>query len=89
LALALREGELLALLGPNGVGKTTLIRAIAGRVGSTAVVDEDQSELSRRIAEGLMKETALRVRTTGDIGGKDCFGSHRTRWSTDSCKRSP
>jgi ABC-2 type transport system ATP-binding protein len=30
--LSMREGELLALLGPSGAGKTTLIRAISGRV---------------------------------------------------------
>jgi ABC-type cobalamin/Fe3+-siderophores transport system ATPase subunit len=30
VSLAIREGELLALVGPNGVGKSTLLRAIAG-----------------------------------------------------------
>jgi ABC-2 type transport system permease protein len=35
-----------------------------------AVVDEDGSELSRRIVEGLKAETALRVRTTADADGK-------------------
>ncbi len=36
-----------------------------------AVVDEDQSELSRRMIEGMRKETGLRVRTsaTEDAGG--------------------
>src|SRR5260221_12740177 len=29
--LSLREGELLAVLGPDGAGKATLIRAISGR----------------------------------------------------------
>jgi ABC-2 type transport system permease protein len=37
------------------------------RIG-IAVVDEDQSELSRRILEGLQKEESLRVRTTGEGG---------------------
>jgi ABC-2 type transport system ATP-binding protein len=32
VTLELGKGEWLALLGPNGVGKTTLVRAIAGRV---------------------------------------------------------
>ena len=32
VSLELRERALLALLGPNRAGKTTLIRAIAGRV---------------------------------------------------------
>ena len=35
-----------------------------------AVVDEDGSDLSRRIVEGLEAETALRVRTTADADGK-------------------
>ena len=35
-----------------------------------AVVDEDGSELSRRIVEGLKAETALRVRATVDAEGK-------------------
>ena len=35
-----------------------------------ALVDEEGSELSRRIADGLQKETALRVRTSIDEDGK-------------------
>lgn len=35
-----------------------------------AVVDEDGSELSRRIVDGLQHETALRVRVTADAEGK-------------------
>src|SRR5688500_15755586 len=34
-----------------------------------AIVDEDGSELSRRIAEGLSKESSLRVRATADGEG--------------------
>ena len=34
-----------------------------------AVVDEDHSELSARLVEGLRKETGLRVRTTADESG--------------------
>jgi iron complex transport system ATP-binding protein len=30
VSLVVREGELLALVGPNGIGKSTLLRAIAG-----------------------------------------------------------
>jgi ABC-2 type transport system permease protein len=36
-----------------------------------AVADEDHSDFSRRMVEGLTKETALRVRTTVDPDGKD------------------
>ena len=36
-----------------------------------AVVDEDGSELSRRVVAGLQQETALRVRLTADAAGKE------------------
>jgi branched-chain amino acid transport system ATP-binding protein len=51
VSLRLAEGELLALLGRNGMGKTTLLRAIAGlrpprlRRGSIRVAGEDVSTL--------------------------------------------
>ena len=43
------------VFGRQGSPETTRIRV--------AVVDEDQSELSRRVVEGLRKESGLRVRT--------------------------
>jgi branched-chain amino acid transport system ATP-binding protein len=36
VSLAVRSGEVVALAGENGVGKTTLIRAIAGDVAPAA-----------------------------------------------------
>ena len=36
LDLTLREGEALAVVGPNGVGKTTLLRMLAGLMRPTA-----------------------------------------------------
>ncbi len=50
------------VFGNQGNNTTSRIRI--------ALVDEDGSELSRRIAVGLQKETALRVRTTNDADGK-------------------
>src|SRR5262249_54118731 len=55
----------------------SIFATVFGNPGSTttarirvAVVDEDQSDFSRRIVEGLEKETALRVRKTVDAEGK-------------------
>jgi ABC-2 type transport system permease protein len=50
-----------SVFGNQSGGSTARIRI--------AVVDEDRSELSRRIAEGLAKESALRVRATSDAAG--------------------
>ena len=50
------------VFGNQGQNSTARIRI--------AVVDEDASELSHRIVEGLGKEKSLRVRTTVDAEGK-------------------
>src|SRR5829696_8062310 len=52
----------------------TIFASVFGGQGSqvsrirVALVDEDQSDLSARIATGLAAETGLRVRTTDDKG---------------------
>ena len=56
--LALRAGELTALVGPNGAGKTTLIRALAGllpfegeiAIDGRALASVPPRERARRIA---------------------------------------
>jgi iron complex transport system ATP-binding protein len=55
---ALREGDCMALLGPNGVGKTTLLHSLAGlRHAATGTVLLDGAPLStqprRRVAQRL------------------------------------
>jgi len=64
------------VFGNQGNASTARIRI--------AVVDEDGSELSRRIVEGLQKEKALRARTTEDPEGK---GALLTRTSAETLVR--
>ena len=51
-----------SVFGNQGGSSTSRVRI--------AVVDQDGSDMSRRIVEGLKAETALRVRTTPDAEGK-------------------
>ena len=53
--LAVRPDEIIAIIGPNGVGKSTLLRVIAGLVAPTA----GEVRHHRKRLEGLNPDTAM------------------------------
>lgn len=66
LRLAARPGEILALIGPNGVGKTTLLRAMARLLrphrGTVLLAGED---LWRTTPRDVARQLALAPQTDG------------------------
>ncbi|MCL6482253.1 MAG: heme ABC exporter ATP-binding protein CcmA [Firmicutes bacterium] len=59
LSLQIRAGEFVLLLGPNGCGKTTLLR-VAARLS--------QPTSGRVVLEGVASETTASMRTVGYVG---------------------
>lgn len=71
LTLALREGERLALRGPNGSGKTTVLRCVSGTLtpsGGTIRIaghPAGSSEARERIGVSLSQERSFYLRLSG------------------------
>lgn len=65
ISLTARRGEILAIVGPNGCGKTTLLKAIMRLLpcrGSLRLEGEEISSLSRK---NLARKSALLGQTSG------------------------
>lgn len=76
VTLSIHPGELLALLGANGAGKTTAVRLLLGlsapTEGTVRVFGEDPRDAANRIRTGAMLQSArvpetLRVREHIDL----------------------
>lgn len=85
--LHVEEGEIVALLGANGAGKSTTLRAISGLVPSTGEVHFEGKRIQgmradrisraglRHVPEGRRIFARMTVRENLDLGG---FGLHDT-----------
>ncbi|MCL2140429.1 MAG: ABC transporter ATP-binding protein [Dehalococcoidia bacterium] len=63
ITFSLMEGESLSIIGPNGCGKTTLLRAIANILAHQGTIEID----GKSIAMMKHKDIALRIAMLGQI----------------------
>ncbi len=61
VTLSIDDGELVALLGANGAGKTTMLRAISGTVRSSGEVTFENERLYRRTPTGMARRGVAHV----------------------------
>jgi Cu-processing system ATP-binding protein len=80
LTLEVRRGETLALLGPNGSGKTTTLKAAAGLIRPTSgavVLGEPGENASVPSARGLVSFLPQRVTFPDALTGRDVLEFYR------------
>ena len=61
VTLTVDEGDFVAVLGANGAGKTTMLRAISGTVKTTGDVLLDGAKLLRRTPEAMARRGVAHV----------------------------
>lgn len=64
VSFRVREGERLCILGPNGCGKTTLLRAMAGLLPCSGKIELDGSDLCDLSVRQRAKKLALMSQLT-------------------------
>ncbi|HET9393225.1 MAG TPA: ABC transporter ATP-binding protein [Candidatus Rubrimentiphilum sp.] len=55
VSLRVEEGEIVALLGSNGAGKTTMLRAISGLVPYSGTISFDGKDLRKRSPDEIVR----------------------------------
>lgn len=59
ISLSVKEGENLCILGPNGCGKTTLVKAIAGLIPSKGVIQIDGKSIAKMKRHEIARKIAV------------------------------
>ncbi len=75
--LSVRRGEVVAIMGPSGTGKTTLLRLIGGqlraRSGSVRVAEQEVGALSRRALYRLRRRMGVLFQSGALFTDMTCF----------------
>jgi branched-chain amino acid transport system ATP-binding protein len=66
ISLTVGDGESVVVLGPNGHGKTTLLRAISGLIKSTGAIEFDGQVISNKNASAIVKAGVVHI-PQGDL----------------------
>ncbi|MBQ1563267.1 ATP-binding cassette domain-containing protein, partial [Caulobacter sp.] len=74
LNLTLRAGEAAVLVGRNGAGKTSLLRAVAG------LLRPAEGSIAFETAEGPIEADTARAEQLHMLGHQDGLKSSRTAW---------